>query len=169
MSTGGGRISLLVDSPLRTLAHAMRGLDAEVKKQIGTYTKRDALPIWKDTLKANADSRLEIRVLVDSARVGATAQNVFLRAGAVGTLSSGTPVSVLVKATEYGASASRKVSVRSSKGKTFGRRMGSRFKSPRRGGTVAGPAARESIPRMADLWVQTAIRTIHDTIEKVVS
>jgi hypothetical protein len=166
VSVGSGRISLLIDSPLRTLAHAMRGLDAEVRKQIGQQTKRSALPIWEDVLKANAETRLEVRVLVDSARVGVTAQNVFLRAGAVGVLSSGTPVSVLASAVEYGANSETKVDVRGKSGSTFGRRMGSRFKRPRRAGYVVGAAAREAIPRIADLWVQTAVRTVHEMIEK---
>jgi hypothetical protein len=167
MSTGSGRISLLVDSPLRTLAMACRGLEPAVRKQINTHTKREALPLWHDALRANAETRMEFSVLVRTAKVGVTAQNVFLRSAGVGTTSNGTPVSVLQYAAEYGANPDKRVAATSKKGTRYTRRRGSAFKRPRRGGYVVGPAAIEAIPRIGDLWVQTAVRTIHEEIEKV--
>ncbi len=162
---GSGRISLLVDSPLRDLAFAMRELDTEVRRQIGAATKRAASPIWLESMRGHASDRMQVR-LADSATVGVTVQNVFLRAG-TGRLSSGTPLADVAKAVEFGANPNRMVSVRTRKGTTYKRRLGSRFHLPRRGGYVAYPAARASIPRIASLWVQTAIRTVHETVEKV--
>jgi hypothetical protein len=161
-----GRISLLIDSPLRTLAQVLRGVDGEIRKQIGVHTKAKALPIWEDTVKANVVDRMQTRVLGDSARVGVTATNVFLRSGGVGTLSSGTPVSVIAKAVEFGADPNAKVASRTKGGKSYTRRRGGQFKRPRAQGYVVHPAARESIPRIASLWVQTAVRTIHEAFEK---
>jgi len=59
------------------------------------------------------------------------------------------------------------VTVTTRKGTTYKRRLGTRYRLPRRGGYVAYPAAGDSIPRFASLWVQTAIRTIHETVERV--
>ena len=55
----------------------------------------------------------------------------------------------------------------SKRGKVFTRRRGNRFGPPAKTGHVAYPAARDAIPRIASLWVQTAVRTIHEQIEKV--
>jgi hypothetical protein len=162
---GQGRISLLVDSPLRDMLLAARALPAEVRKEINTQTKRAAEPIWFDETRGRASTRLQQRALVNSARVGVTARNVFLRAGSVGKLSSGTPVSVVAKAAEYGANPSKPVMQRSRKGKKYTRRMGNAFGAPRRGGHVFNPAAQDSIPRFASLWVQTAVRTALDALE----
>ncbi len=167
MASGAGRISLLIDSPLRDLAHAMRGLDAEVKKQIGAQTKAEALPIWLDETKGRAVTRLQVRALVDTSRVGVTAQNVFLRAGAVGKLSTGTPAAVLARAAEFGSPPDRPVKTRSRAGTAYTRRMGTAFGARSKGGNVVYPAARDAIPRFASLWVQTALRCIHETVEEV--
>lgn len=162
-----GRISLLVDSPLRTLAHAMRGLDSEVRAQIGKHTKPVAEPVWKEVTRAQVHDRLQARVLADTARVGVTTQNVMLRSGGVGKLSSGTPASVLARATEFGADPNKMINSRTKAGKAYTRRRGRQFNLPSSRGYVVYPAAREIIPRIASLWFSTAVRTIHETIEGV--
>lgn len=144
---------------------ALRAAPAEVRKEVGVHTKRAAEPIWFEETRGRADSRLQQRALVDSARVGVTARNVFLRSGSVGKLSSGTPVSVVSSAAEFGANPSKRVATTSKKGKAYTRRLGNVFGSPRRGGHVVYPAARESIPRFASLWIQTARRTLFDALE----
>jgi len=166
-----GRISLRLNSPLRKMLLAMREVPAEVRKQIGAHTKRAAEPIWFEEVRGRAASRLQQRALVNSARVGVTARNVFLRSGAVGRLSSGTPVADVAKAAEFGASPATLQDVRSHSRngkpvKAHKRRLGSRFPLPRRGGHVVHPAARESIPRFAALWIQTATKTVLDKFDE---
>ncbi len=160
------QISLLIDSPLSVLMHAMRGLDPAVRRQIAAQTKGAVEPIWTEETRGRALSRLQSR-LADSARVGVTQQNVFLRAGAVGRLSSGTAVSAIAEATEFGVGANKLIDTRSRKGTPYQRRVGGAFGPSRRGGNVAYPAAKESFSRIAALWVQTAVRTVHEEIEKV--
>lgn len=160
------RISLLVDSPLTVLMHAMRGLDSDMRREIAAQTKGVAQPIWTETLQGHTASRLQSR-LAQSGRVGVTQANVFLRAGAVGALSSGTRISAVAKAVEFGMSADAKIRTRSRTGTPYSRRAGAAFGMPRRNGNVVYPAARESLTRIASLWIQTAVRTIHETVEKV--
>lgn len=165
-----GRISLLVDSPLRDMLLAARALPADVRKEIGAHTKKAAEPIWSEETRARAATRLQQRALVNSARVGVTARNVFLRSGSVGKLSSGTPVAAVAKAAEFGASPTKlqKIPAHRRKGravKAHTRKLGSRFPMPRRGGYVVHPAAQDSIQRIASLWVQTATRTALDHLE----
>lgn len=79
-----GRV--LVDSPLRDLASAMREVPAETRKHIASETKKNAQPIWEQELRERAASRIQQRALVNSGRVGVTARNVFLRSVVFGVL-----------------------------------------------------------------------------------
>lgn len=159
-----GRISMTIDSPLRTMLIAMRSVSADVRKQIASETKDAAQPIWFEEVREGASTRIEQRVLVDSARVGVTQRNVFLRSGGVGTLRSGTPVAALASAAEFGMSPTKEIATRSRKGKTYTRRAGSAFPAPRRLGPVYSAAGR-SLTRFASLWIQTAVRTLLDKME----
>ena len=160
-----GRISLSIDSPLRTMLIGARSAPAEVQKRIAAHTKSEGEPIWFEELRDGAATRAQQKVLVDSGRVGATQRNVFLRSGGVGTLRSGTPVAALANAEEFGVSPEKKITTRSRAGKTYTRRAGSGFPAPRRGGYVFWPAAGRSIIRIASLWVQTGVRTLLDKLE----
>ncbi|MBN9207280.1 MAG: hypothetical protein J0H96_01290 [Microbacterium ginsengisoli] len=159
------RISLLIDSPLSVLAHALRGVGADVRKQISKYTKAEAQPIWIETTREQAQTRLQSR-LAQSGRVGVSGPNITLRAGSVGRLSSGTPISVVTRGAEFGMGAEKRITTRSRKGTTYTRRAGNAFGPNRPRGNVAYPAARIAIPRLVSLLIQTARRTIHETIEK---
>ncbi|MDQ1169590.1 hypothetical protein QE392_001394 [Microbacterium proteolyticum] len=161
-----GSISLLVDSPLRDLAFAMREVPADVRKHIASETRKHALPIWNQELRERAATRFQQRALVSSARVGVTARNVFLRSGSVGKLSSGTPVVWVSTVAEWGFPQGKKVDVTNRKGKTFQRSMGAAVPARRRGGWVVHPAAQDAIPRFASLWIQTARRSLHEAEEK---
>lgn len=160
-----GRISLLVDSPLRDMLVAVRGVPAEVRSRIQQHTQAEALPIWSDELRGRGATRLQQRALVDSARVGVTARNVMLRSGSVGRLSSGTPVGLVSQAAEWGANENKQIQQRSRAGNVYTRRLGNAFGAPARRGNVVRPAARDSIPRFGALWFAICVRTVLDALE----
>lgn len=143
----------------------MSGLDKDVRSQIGRHTKAAAQPIWGEATRSQVTTRLQTR-LADSARAGVTTRNVFLRAGGTGKIGA-TPLSVIARAIEHGAHPDKMIATKSRTGNPYKRRMGSGFRLPRSRGYVAYPAASEAIPRIASLWVQTAVRTVHETVEKV--
>ena len=165
MIKGVGSISLLIDSPLRDLALALRTVGPETRAQINSATKSAAQPIWFDETRGRAGTRIQQRALVNTTRVGVTSRNVILRAGGAGKLSSGTAIRDITDAAEWGAGAGKVITSRSSKGKAYKRRLGNSF--PRVGDGVIHGAAKQSIKRIASLWVQTARRTIHEASEKV--
>lgn len=167
MARGAGSISLLIDSPLRDLALAMRAVPTDIKKQIGQQTKSAAKPIWNQETRERAATRLQQRVLVSSADVSVTARNVTFKSGGKGRTSRGTPVSRLARSAEFGMNASKPITQKSKKGKEYTRTAGAAFGPNRQRGNVVYPAAREAIPRVASLWVQTARRSIHEAIEEV--
>ncbi|QOC24398.1 hypothetical protein IC744_14025 [Microbacterium hominis] len=159
------RISLLIDSPLTTLMHVMRGLDTSVRRQVIAQSKRAALPIWQEETRFRGDTRQRSR-LAQSAAVGITATNITLKAGA-GPLSATAALPELAKAIEFGNNPFVKEQVVSKRGKVFTRRRGNRFGPATKTGNVAYPAAQQAIPRVTSVIVQTAVRTIHEEIETV--
>ena len=165
--SGSGSISLLIDSPLRDLALAMRAVPTDIKREISARTKAAAKPIWSQETRERAATRVQQRVLVNSADVSVTARNVTFKSGGKGRLSSGVPVERLARSAEFGMNASKPISSKSKKGTAYTRTAGNTFGPNRRAGNVVYPAAREAIPRVASLWVQTARRTIHEAIEEV--
>lgn len=162
---GNGRISLLIDSPFRDVLVALRGVPAETRKQVTAHMGKNAEPIWKEETRDRAATRLQQRALVDTARVGVATRNVYLRSGGVGKLSSGTAVPTVAYGAEFGATPAKVVTQRSRKGKRYTRRLGNAFGAPRRGGNVVYPAARDAIPRIASVIIQSARRALFDALE----
>lgn len=163
----GGRISLLVSRDLQALVQAAGSLDREVRARLRAHTKAEATPIWQDEITHRTGTRLQTRVLVDSARVAVSDTNITLKSAQVGKLKTGTPRPALAGASEFGANPNRKVTQRSRKGTVYSRRLGNAFGGPRRKGNVFHPAFRDAVPRVASLWMQTTLRTIAETFEKV--
>lgn len=160
-----GRISLLIDSPLRRMLLSLRTVPAEARKQAQKYANAAAIPIWKEETRDRAGTRLEQRVLVDSARVGVTARNITLRSGGVGKLSSGTPASVVAIAAEYGMGQGKEIATTSRKGTPYKRRAGAAFRAPKRGGYVFNPAVRDAVPRIASVIIQSVRRSLFDALD----
>lgn len=162
---GSGRITLLIDSPFRRMLLHLRTVPAEARKQAQKYANDAARPVWQEETRDRAATRLEQRVLVDSANVGVTARNITLRSGGVGRLSSGTAVSVLNRPAEFGALPSKKISTHSRNGTAYTRRLGSSFRLPRRGGYVFYPAVRDAVPRITSVIIQSVRRTLFDALD----
>lgn len=159
------RISLLVSRDLATLVQAARSLPAEVSKQLRAHTRRVVEPAFQEEMRERVATRLETRVLLDTARVSVRDDNVILKSATIGKV-HGTPASVLAGGTEFGASPARVVGTRSRKGTAYKRRLGPVFRAPQRRGHVFHPAVQAFIPRAAALWFQTAYRTVAETFEK---
>jgi hypothetical protein len=160
-----GRISLLIDSPLRDLLILLRAVPAEARKHAMMHARDEATPIWFEETRGRGETRLEQRVLVNSARVGVTGRNIFLRSGGVGRLSSGTDVSVLASAAEFGASATKQVTSRTRTGTRYTRKLGRSFRPPRRGGYVFYPAVRDASARITSVIIQSCRRALFDALD----
>lgn len=161
-----GRISVLVSEELQTLLSAARELPASVTKLTRQFTKRSADPIWQESVRGHVVDRQQTRVLGDTARVSVSDTNVMLKSGGIGNMANGTPKYKLAKGTEFGADANYVRTVKSRRGKSYQRHTNRQFNLPRSRGYVVYPAARDSIPRLASLWVQTTVRTIHEIFER---
>lgn len=140
-------------------------LPAEVSKQMRAQTRRVVEPAFQEEMRDRAGTRLETRVLLDTARVSVSNDQVTLKSATVGKV-RGVPARILASGAEFGASPDRKISATSRKGKAYTRRMGPVFRAPRRQGYVFFPSVQAFIPRAGALWFQTAYRTVAETFEK---
>lgn len=164
-------ISVFNSKELQAVILAMKGFDREVAKQIRKQTKAVIQPAWQKAVAENTSTRLEARVLANTARVAVSDQNVTLKSAAIGkTLSGGLKPSESYGGVEFGAEqgVKRTYAARSVKGKQFNvtRRTQHQLRPRKLTGYVVFPAVAEVIPRIAALWVQTTVRTFYELIEK---
>lgn len=165
------RISVWNSRELQATLLALRGFDRDLKKEIRVRTKAIAQPEWQKAVAQHANTKLEQRVLAQSARVQVSDQNVMLQSARVGrALSGGLKPSANYHAVEFGGDQRAKstYSATSKKGKRFSvtRRTRAQLRPRNKTGYVVFPAAADMIPRLAALWVQTTVRTFYEAIEK---
>lgn len=154
------QVSVRDSRELQAAVLAIRSVPKEIAKEIRKHTKAMAQPEWQKGLASRAKSRMDDKVLVRTARVQVRDTNVVLRSGATGKLKD------LTRPVEFGSDREQWNEYESS-------RKGTRFKVKRhtarqmawrrKEGRVVYPTANDLIPRFAALWVQTVIRTFHET------
>jgi hypothetical protein len=164
------RISVYSSRELQGLVARLREVPRETQAQIRRATKAVAQPIWQQATLEHVSTRLEQRVLAKTARAAVSNQNVTLQAaGSVKRLSGGLVPAVNYHAVEFGVpnrDEVRPYEARSKHGRSFTvkRRTRRQLRDRNRQGYVAYPAAADVIPRLASLWVQTAVRTLHEAV-----
>jgi hypothetical protein len=160
------RISVFASKELQAVTIAMRNLDRENAKQLRKATKANVLPIWKESVRGHTTSRLEERVLTQTATVLVRDDNITLRsASSVKRLSGGGTVSDLAHSTEFGAVRDTRNAEGRNGGSPYKRQTRNQFRPRNRKGYTVYPAASDAIPRVASLWVSTIVRGIRDAFE----
>lgn len=164
------RVSAYSSRELLLVLRGLRNVDKETKKHLRSNLKGMALEAWKQALARHADTRLEHRVLVDTARVRVSDQNVRLTSASLSrSLTGGLKPSQSYGPVEFGASPrpGATESVRNKKGTQFERTRDPNrpFKKPNRRGYVVYPSAASVIPRILAMYVQTFVRAIHEALE----
>lgn len=164
------RVSAYSSRQLQAVIVALKHTDRDTRKQIRTQTKTIIDPIWRKTVAEHATTRLEQRVLAQTARVAVSDQNVTLKSAVVGKrLLGGLNPKTDYAAVEFGAERGhyRQYEARSRKGRSFTvkRRTTMQLRDRKRTGHVVYPAASEVIPRLLALWAQTVARSLHEALE----
>lgn len=163
------RISILVSKEMRAVAGALQSLDRETKKFLRKETKDMAEDEWKSALVQNVSTTVEDRVLVKTATVKVSDQNVTLTSAGKGrALSGGLKPTEHYAAVEFGADPEKVTyTARSKTGRNYkvtrNTRGQLRPRNPK--GYVVWPAAADIIPRIAALRFQTVIRTTYEALE----
>lgn len=162
------RLDVLKSRELLATIYAIRSLDKTIQKMIRQETKRIAAPEWSEALGRRANTALERQVIVNTAVVSVSNQNVRAQSANKGRpLSGGLNPKTDYPAVEWGADDDTQVyERRSKKGGTHKvtRRTAAQLKRRSATGYVWGPTVKEMIPRLARLWVQTTVRTIANAI-----
>ena len=162
------RLDVLTSRELLATIYAIRSLDKTIQKMIRQQTKSMAAPEWTKALAQRADTALEQQVIVNTAVVAVSNQNVRAQSANKGRLlSGGLDPKTDYPAIEWGADDDTQAYMRRSrKGGTHSvKRHTARQLKRRSSGYVWGPTVQEMIPRLARLWVQTTVRTIAEAID----
>ncbi|MCE4024664.1 hypothetical protein LXM50_01615 [Microbacterium sp. Au-Mic1] len=149
---------------------AIRGLDKTIQKQIRVHSKALATPEFKKELAERSNTRLESAVIVNTAVVSVSNQNMRLQSAAKGrALSGGLNPKTDYAAVEFGREQKPVTYQRKSKkgGSHSVTRSMPQIKPRRSKGYVFFPAVRNYIPRAASLYVQTTVKTIAKALEGV--
>ena len=149
---------------------AIRAAPKEFQAQIRMQTKLISTPEWSKALAEMAPDRVSHRVIVGSARVNPSNQNIELAAAGVGQLRKGVKNVSLAAPVEFGANRNQTKSYNatSRKGKRYtvhNRHTSNQLRWRNRKGWTFYPAAARMIPRIASLWGQTIVRTIAEAFE----
>lgn len=165
------RIDVFKSPELLAVIYALRSVDKTLQAQVRKFTKAVAQPEWMKAIAERADSRIEHRVLVDTARVTVSNQNVRIQSANVGKkLSGGLNPKIHYPAVEFGASP--KKTTYSRKNRKGGgshkvtRTVNTSLPPRRKRGPFYG-AAENMIPRMARLWAQTTVKTLANALKGV--
>lgn len=155
------RLDVRRSAELTALIRVLATIPNEVAKEVRSRSKAVIVPEWRKGLAERAPGeRMFHDRLVSPSTAYVSDRNVKLIGGANGKFP---------RETEFGA-------FREDFAEYTGRRRGRTFAVKRRtqrqfwhftkAGRVVWPTASDLIPRIASLWIQTTIRTIHETIEK---
>lgn len=155
---------------LQAAVLGLRRAEKDMQRQVRTQTREKLLPEWQEAVRGRVETRVETRILGDTARVKMSNQNVRLSSATVGRpLSGGLNPKSQAAAVEFGAdrSVTQTYVAKSSKGKSFSvkRHTRAQLRPVKRGGYAVIPAAKAMIPRAAALWVQTVVRSFHEGVE----
>lgn len=168
------RISVRNSRELLATILAIRQAPREIQKQIRQHTKAITTEEWKRAMAENASisgvGRAGSRVLVQSARVAVSNQNVRLSSATVGRkMKGGLEPKRDYAGFEFGANPDKRTTytATSRRGKRYDvtRRTARQLPRRNRKGHVFYPAVADMVPRIAALFVQTTVRTIAEAFE----
>jgi len=146
---GKGRVSIEGSRELQAVVVAIKQLDADTRKNIREQTRAVARPEWEKALAKRARWEQDRELIVRTARVTVSDQNVTV-----------TAATQKRKALKGGATPF-------SEGKSFefGHPTEKQLPPVVKGGRVFYRAAADMIPRILALWAQTAVRTAAEALE----
>lgn len=146
---------------------ALRSVDKTISKKVRQYTRQIAAPEWKAALERRASSQAERQVIVNTATVAVSNQNVRVRSASKGRpMSGGLNPKADYPAVEFGADR-EKVTTYRRQGHQVRRHTARQLKPRNRKGYVFMPAAREMIPRIGSLFAQVTVKTIAQALKGI--
>lgn len=154
---------------------AVRAAPREIQKQMREQTKKITTPEFEremaEQLSLSAGYRVQDRVLVKTARVAISNQNIRLSSATVGRkLRGGLNPKTQYAALEFGADRGRRSTydATSRRGKRYtvtNRRTAMQLPRRNKNGWIFYPAVAEITPRILALWAQTVVRVLGEAFD----
>lgn len=158
------RISARSSRELQALLLTIRTAEKDVQAEIRKHTKAIGQPEWQQAVREEATTKLETRVLGNTARLSVSNQNIRLSAAGVGRpLRGGLRPPQDYAGVEFGAAPRvRTVRMTSRRGRAYSarRNVHAQLRPRNRKGYAFYPAVAGMVPRIFALWAQTAVRTV---------
>lgn len=171
------RIDVNASREVQATVLAIRNAGTEIARQYRQALAGMAGPAWSEAVRGRVATRMQTRVLSDTARVRVSNQNVRLSSAAVGRpLSRRTggagparPADI-ARLVEFGGSPTKRTRYNrtSPKGNrhTVTRRTMTGYGDRAPKGNAVYPALADMVPRIAALAVQTCVRTLADAFDR---
>lgn len=156
---------------LGAAAVAMKRAPAELRKRMNQQMREELNPVWKRSLAQNMGgfSRAD-EMMLKGARIAAGNPPALIAASSRARYGRALKPVENWPLVEFGSNNKRESSYerRSRNGGTHRvtRRTMTGWPSRQRNGRIAGPAARETLPRLASYWIQTVVKTFMDALEE---
>lgn len=164
------RIDVRGSRELRAVILALRSVDKTIRQVVRRETKRIAEPEFRKALAQHTMTRVENYVLVNTAVLRVSDQNIRMMSASKGRpLSGGLSPKTDYAAAEFGAKRDKETTYT-----RVGRRGGThsvtrhtarQFRPRNRKGYVFYPTVREIIPRLGSLWAQITVRALGNATE----
>ena len=168
-------VSALASREIRAVLLALKQAEPDIRKAINKVSKDVITTIWKQQIAEQASlaggktQRARFRVLVKTAKVTVGNKGVTLTAATSGVpLSGGLNPKTQWQQLEFGSTRDiRTVEFTSTLGNRYKqvRNVAAQLDSYQEKGSIFYPAARDAIPRILALWVQTSVRTFHEIVD----
>lgn len=158
------RLDIRGSQALQDVVLAIQSSDREVRSAIRAQAKANMTTPWLSEINERASTSVERRVLAATAVIAVSDQGVRVQSAGKGRrLSGGLFPKQDFGPVEFGANHNKRSYTR--KGHRVTRNTTAQFKPRNRSGYVFYPAAREMIPRLARMWVQTIVKFYADIFE----
>lgn len=146
-----GLVSVRDSAHLKATVLALKAAPKQIRGDVRRETRAVAAPQWTAEMHRLSHSDQQTRMLANTARITVSDQSVRVRAAGSKrkALSGGAKPYDEGKGFEFGST----------------RTTGKQMPKPRRRGYVFYPAIATMAPRIIALWVQTAVRVIHNALE----
>lgn len=152
------RISIFASPELQAVRATTRALPADVAKVLNRETRKEVGPLWQGAVRERVRTRLQSKVLGDTATASVTRLNVLLNAAKKGApLSGGGRRQRLWIGAEFGAGNGQ-----DKWGRSLRKRFGPRNTNP---GKVIYPAAYEVVPKVGAIWAKNTAAVVADAFD----
>lgn len=169
-------VSALASREIRALLLALKQAEPEIRKEVNKQSKLAVSAIWKQELAETASGafgkqqRARTKVLVNTAKATVGTRGVTLTAATTGRpLKGGLDPKSQWHALEFGGDKRiRSYSATSKLGRSYKvtRDVNAQLDPRKQGGYVVWPAIAQASPRILSLWIQTAVKTLVELVER---